>query len=62
LIKECFGPQDHDHVACFGYEMKPKDVRGPLPTRAALQAMLREKEKENIALHKRMDDMENAHK
>jgi len=42
--------------------MKPKDVRGPLPTRAALQAMLREKEKENIALHKRMDDMENAHK
>jgi len=42
--------------------MKPKDVRGPLPTRAALQAMLREKEKENIALNKRMDDMENAHK
>ncbi|KAJ8431054.1 hypothetical protein Cgig2_027109 [Carnegiea gigantea] len=62
LVKECFGPQDRDHVACFGYGMKPKDVRGPLPSIAALQAMLREKEKENIALHKRMDDMENAHK
>ena len=42
--------------------MKPKDVRGPLLTRAALQTMLREKEKENIALHKCMDDIENAHK
>ena len=42
--------------------MKPKDVRGPLPSRAALQAMLREKEKDNIALHKHMDDMKNAHK
>ncbi|KAJ8445944.1 hypothetical protein Cgig2_003820 [Carnegiea gigantea] len=41
---------------------RPKDVRGPLPSRAALQAMLWEKEKENIALHRRMDDMENAHK
>ncbi|KAJ8421566.1 hypothetical protein Cgig2_009167 [Carnegiea gigantea] len=40
LVEECFGPQDHDHVACFGYRMKLKDVRGPLPTRATLQAML----------------------
>ncbi|KAJ8428448.1 hypothetical protein Cgig2_024109 [Carnegiea gigantea] len=62
LVEECFGPQDCDHVAYFRYGMKPNDVRGPLPTRAALQAMLREKEKENIALHKRIDDMENAHK
>ena len=50
LIEECFGPQDRDHVACFGRGMKPKDVRGPLPSRAQLQAMLHDKEKENIAL------------
>ena len=62
LIEECFGPQDRDHVACFGRGMKPKDVRGPLPSRAQLQAMLRDKEKENIALHKRMDDLEESHK
>ena len=42
--------------------MKPKDVRGPLPSRAQLQAMLREKEKENIALSKRIDNMEESHK
>ncbi|KAJ8433881.1 hypothetical protein Cgig2_021264 [Carnegiea gigantea] len=62
LVEECFRPQDRDHVACLGYGMKPKDVRGPLISRAALQAMLQEKEKENIALHKCMDDMENANK
>ena len=42
--------------------MKPKDVRGPLPSRAQLQTMLREKEKENIALSKRIDNMEESHK
>ena len=42
--------------------MKLRNVRGPLPSRVALQAMLSENEKENIALHKRMDDMVNAHK
>ncbi|KAJ8428169.1 hypothetical protein Cgig2_028289 [Carnegiea gigantea] len=62
LVEEYFGPQDRDHVACFGYGMKPKDVRGPLLSRAALQAILQEKEKENIALHKCMNDMENAQK
>ncbi|KAJ8423863.1 hypothetical protein Cgig2_033787 [Carnegiea gigantea] len=55
------GSKKGDKQKTEKYEMKPKDVRGPLPTTAALQAMLREKEKENIALHKRMDDMENAH-
>ena len=42
--------------------MKPKDVRGPLPSRAELQAMLRSKEKENVSIHKRINDLEDAHK
>ncbi|KAJ8425094.1 hypothetical protein Cgig2_007816 [Carnegiea gigantea] len=64
-IKQFIGLNFGIYVVYFyAYEfgMKPKDVRGPLPTRAAIQAMLRKKEKENIALHKRIDDMENAHK
>ncbi|KAJ8430637.1 hypothetical protein Cgig2_026382 [Carnegiea gigantea] len=36
LVEECFRPQHCDHVACFGYEMKPKGIRGPSPSRAAL--------------------------
>ncbi|KAJ8432070.1 hypothetical protein Cgig2_030506 [Carnegiea gigantea] len=50
LVEDCFRPQERNHVACFGYGMKPKDVRGPLPSRAELQAQLCAKEKENAGL------------
>ncbi|KAJ8438820.1 LOW QUALITY PROTEIN: hypothetical protein Cgig2_023012 [Carnegiea gigantea] len=56
LVEDCFGPQDHNHVARFGYDMTPKDVRGPLPSRAELF------EKENVSQHKHIDDLEDAHK
>ena len=25
LVEDCFGPQDRNHVACFGYGTKPKE-------------------------------------
>ena len=49
-------------MACFRYGIKPKDVRAPILSRDALQGMLQEKEKENIALHQHLDHKENAHK
>jgi len=42
--------------------MKLKDVRGLLPSRAELQAQLHAKEKENVLLYKRIDDLKDAHK
>ena len=62
LVENYFGPQDHNHVARFGYDMKRKDVRGPLPSKVELQAQLRAKEKENVLQHKHIDDLEDAHK
>jgi len=62
LIEVCFGRQDCDHVACFGYGMRPKDVRDPLTSRAQPQAMLRDKEKENIALNKCINNLGESHK
>ncbi|KAJ8422711.1 hypothetical protein Cgig2_016425 [Carnegiea gigantea] len=40
----------------------PKDVRGPLPSGVELQAQFRVKKKENVSLHKSIDDLEDAHK
>lgn len=45
-------------MVCFGFGIRPKDVRGPLPTRADLTSRAHEKQKENDDLRKRMDEME----
>ncbi|XP_056688130.1 uncharacterized protein [Spinacia oleracea] len=34
VVEKCFGPQDRGGVVCFGFGIRPKDVRGPLPTGA----------------------------
>ncbi|KAJ8429644.1 hypothetical protein Cgig2_025003 [Carnegiea gigantea] len=62
LVEECFRPQGYNHMAYSRYGIKPKDVRGPILSRDALQGMLQEKEKENIALHQHLDHKENARK
>lgn len=38
--------------------MRPKDVRGPLPSRSELTTSLHEKQRENDDLRKRLDEME----
>ncbi|XP_056688184.1 uncharacterized protein [Spinacia oleracea] len=61
VVEKCFGPQDRGGVVCFGFGIRPKDVRGPLPTRADLTSRAHEKQKENDDLRKRMDEMEKVH-
>ncbi|XP_021836768.2 uncharacterized protein [Spinacia oleracea] len=58
VVEKFFGPQDRGGVVCFGFGIRPKDVRGPLPTRADLTSRAHEKQKENDDLRKRMDEME----
>ncbi|KAL2904602.1 Ribosome-binding factor A, partial [Bienertia sinuspersici] len=53
--------QGKSGVVCFGSGVRPKDVRGPLPSRFELTTRLHEKEKENDDLKKRIDEMEKAH-
>ena len=62
VVEKCFGEQDCGSVVCFGFGVRPKDVRGPLPSRAELTTRLQEKERENVELRKRMDEMEKAHR
>ncbi|KAL2894768.1 Protein GrpE 2, partial [Bienertia sinuspersici] len=61
VVEKCFGDQDRGSVVCFGSGVRPKDVRGPLPSRFELTTRLHEKEKENDDLKKRIDEMEKAH-
>lgn len=58
VVEKCFGEQDRDHVVCHGFGMRPKDVRGPLPSREELTIKIREKTKENDDLKRRLDEME----
>jgi len=43
LIEKCFRPQNRDRVICFGGGVKPKDIRGPEPSKAKLKAELQQK-------------------
>ena len=40
LVEKCFGPQNRDRVICFRAGVKPKDIRGPEPSKANLKAEL----------------------
>ncbi|KMT17157.1 hypothetical protein BVRB_2g040680 [Beta vulgaris subsp. vulgaris] len=60
VVEKCFGEQDRGGMVCFGLGLKPKHVRGPLPTRADLTTHLHEKQRENDELRKRIDEMEKA--
>ena len=76
LVEKCFGRQDRDRVICFGLGMKPKHVRGPEPSKADLKAELEKKNQHISELesrlnniehletdhHKKIDDMQAAHK
>ncbi|KAL2893741.1 Multiple drug resistance-associated protein-like transporter 1 [Bienertia sinuspersici] len=46
VVEKSFGDQDRGSVVCFGSGVRPKDVRGPLPSRFELTTRLHEKEKE----------------
>ncbi|KAJ8444498.1 hypothetical protein Cgig2_024062 [Carnegiea gigantea] len=61
LIKKCFGPQDHDHVICFGHGVTPKDVRGPQPSKADLMAEIQQKNEQINSLTDRVDALELNH-
>ncbi|KAL2922549.1 ATP-dependent RNA helicase dbp4 [Bienertia sinuspersici] len=52
VVKKCFGDQDRGSIVCFGSAVRPKYVRGPLPSRFELTTRLYEKEKENDDLKK----------
>ena len=43
LVEKCFGPQNRDRVICFRAGVKPKDIRGPEPSKADLKAELQQK-------------------
>ncbi|XP_048502572.1 uncharacterized protein LOC125498432 [Beta vulgaris subsp. vulgaris] len=57
VVEKCFGEQDRGSVVCFGFGVTPKDVRGPLPSRAELMARIQEKERENVDLNKKIDEI-----
>lgn len=52
VVENCFGTHDRGTMVCFGFGVKPKDVRGPLPSRNDLTAGLHVKQKENDDLQK----------
>lgn len=58
IVEKCFGQQDRGSIVCFGSGIRPKDVRGPLPSRIELTSRLQEKQKENDDLRKRVEEME----
>mgnify|MGYP001123629879 CR=1 FL=1 len=43
LVEKYFGPQNRDRVICFEGGVKPKDIRGPEPSKAKLKAELQQK-------------------
>ncbi|KAJ8430685.1 hypothetical protein Cgig2_024550 [Carnegiea gigantea] len=60
LFEKCFGRQDRDRdrVICFGLGMKPKDVRGPEPSKANLKAQLEKKNQHISELESRLNNIE----
>ncbi|KAJ8439397.1 hypothetical protein Cgig2_021811 [Carnegiea gigantea] len=57
LVEKCFGHQDRDRVICFGLGMKPKDVRGPEPSKADLKAQLEKKNQHISELESRFNNI-----
>jgi len=53
-----FGVQDRDCVICFGYGMRPKDIRGPQLSKADLKVELLIKDRQISDLRGRMDNIE----
>ncbi|KAJ8440466.1 hypothetical protein Cgig2_028702 [Carnegiea gigantea] len=58
LVEKCFGRQDRDRVICFGLGMKPKDVRGPEPSKADLKTQLQKKNQHINDLENRLNNIE----
>ncbi|KAJ8438306.1 hypothetical protein Cgig2_018786 [Carnegiea gigantea] len=61
LIGKCFGPQDHDHVICFGHGVTPKDVQGPQPSKVDLMTEIQEKNQQINSLTGRVAALESNH-
>ncbi|KAJ8443702.1 hypothetical protein Cgig2_032325 [Carnegiea gigantea] len=49
LVEKYFEPQNRDRVICSGGSVKPKDIRGPEPSKANLKAELQQKKKQLLS-------------
>lgn len=58
LVEKRLGVHDRGRITCFGFGMKPKDHRGPEPSKAGLKAQLQEKDQVIAELTSRVETIE----